>query len=364
MRVALVHDFLTQFGGAERVLLEIHRLFPHAPIFTSIYAPEAFAGAYDGIDVRTTWLQRVPGARRNFRTLLPFYPSAFESMNLRDFDLVISSTTSFAKGVRVGPATLHVCYMHTPARFLWRPDEYAFDVVPAPARPLFAAVVPFLRRWDVAAAARPNRIVANSRNVAVRIREVYGRESDVLYAPASIEGFTPSPEIDSYYMVASRLLPYKRVALAIEACNLIGAPLVVTGSGPDEARLRRLAGPTVRFLGHVSDEQRRSLFARARALIVPGIEDFGLVPIEAAAAGRPTVAFAAGGALETVVEGETGIFFREPTASALAEALQSLTPRSFDTNKLVAHARSFAPERFRDALSALIERYWTEFQSQ
>jgi glycosyltransferase involved in cell wall biosynthesis len=364
VRVALVHDFLTQFGGGERVLIEIHRLYPEAPIFTSIYAPEAFAGAYDGMDVRTTWLQHVPGARRNFRTLLPFYPLAFESIDLREFDLVISSTTSFAKGVRVGPKTLHVCYMHTPARFLWRQDEYAFDVVPALARPLFAAVVPFLRRWDLAAAGRPNRIVANSHNVAARIREVYGRESEVLYAPVSIEGFAPSPEIDEYYLVASRLLPYKRVALAIEACNLIAAPLVVMGSGPDEARLRRLAGPTVRFAGHVSDDERLRLFARARAVIVPGIEDFGLVPIEAAAAGRPTVAFAAGGALETVVEGETGIFFRDPTASALADVLQSLTPQSFDTNKLTAHARSFAPERFRDALSALVDKYWTEFQSR
>jgi glycosyltransferase involved in cell wall biosynthesis len=362
VRVAFVHDYLTQFGGAERVLLEMRQLYPEAPVYTSIYSPDAFGGAFDGVDVRSTWLQRVPGSRRHFRALLPLYPMAFESLDLTAFDLVVSSTTSFAKGVRVKPSTLHVCYMHTPTRFLWRQEGYTYDVVPPTARLFFAVALPYLKRWDLAAAQRPQRIIANSRNVAARIRAIYGRESDVLACPASIDGFAPSAGVEDFYLVASRLLPYKRVDFAIEACNALGAPLVVMGEGPDLPRLRRLAGPSVRFVGRVDDRERTRLFARARAVIVPGIEDFGLVPIEAAASGRPTVAFAAGGALETVVEGETGIFFREPSASALASALQSLSAQSFDRSKLAAHAQSFSPERFRGALRSLIERYWTEFR--
>ena len=370
MRVAFVHDYLTQFGGAERVLLEMRLLYPDAPVYTSIYDPAAFDGRFDAVDIRTTWLQGIPGAARNFRALLPLYPRAFESIDLSGYDLVVSSTTSFAKGVRVGPATLHVCYMNTPTRFLWRQAEYAYDVVPLLARPFFAAALPALRRWDLAAARRPHRIVANSANVAQRIRSIYGRESDVLHCPATLDGQEPerddvpqNSEGDDAYVVASRLLPYKRVDLAIAACNALRAPLVVMGDGPDAARLRASAGPTVRFVGRVSDAQRRRLFARARAVVVPGVEDFGLVPIEAAASGRPTVAYAAGGALETVVEGETGIFFREPTANALAAALQSLSQHTFDRSTLAAHAQKFSPERFRSGLRALIERYRTEFQT-
>jgi len=363
VRVAFVHDYLTQFGGAERVLLEMRMLYPDAPVYTSIFTPGAFAGAFDGIDVRTTWLSRLPGAGRNFRALLPLYPRAFESIDLSSFDLVVSSTTSFAKGVRVGPSTMHVCYMNTPSRFLWRQDEYSTDVVPWAARPLFALAVPGLRRWDLAAAQRPFRIVANSANVAARIRQIYGRESDVQHCPVALDGFAPLSEIDDYYLVASRLLPYKRVDLAIEAANALRVPLVVMGDGPDEARLRAAAGPTVRFTGRVGDVERRRLFARARALIVPGVEDFGLVPIEAAASGRPTVAYASGGALETVVEGETGVYFREPTSKALAAALHSLSPDSFHASTLAAHAQSFSPGRFRSGLRSLIERYWTEFRN-
>jgi glycosyltransferase involved in cell wall biosynthesis len=361
VRVALVHDFLVQFGGGERVLLEISRLYPNAPIYTSIYAPDVYGGAFAGKDVRTTWLSRLPGARRHFRSLLLLYPSAFELLDFRGFDVVISSTTSFAKGVRVPAGTLHVCYMNTPTRFLWNRDEYASGVVPPLLRPLYAAAIPALRRWDLKAAARPHRIIANSRNVAERIRSAYGRESDVLHCPASIDGFNAGGAAGDYYLVAARLLRYKRIDLAIEACNALAAPLVIMGGGPDEARLRAIAGPTVRFAGHVSDDERIGLFERARAVIVPGIEDFGLVPIEAAAAGKPSVAFAAGGALETIVEGETGVFFREASADALVRALQALHPGAFDPEKLAAHARTFSPERFRAGLGALIDRYRTEF---
>lgn len=361
MRVAFVHDYLTQFGGAERVLLAMHALFPDAPVYTSVVDRRAFGGALDGLDVRATWLDRVPGARRHFRTMLPLYPAAFESIDLRGFDLVISSTTSFAKGVRTPRETMHVCYMNTPTRFLWSDGEYAAAIVPPLARPLFAAALPGLRRWDLIASGRPFRIIANSANVAARIHEIYGRQSDVLHCAVDVDAFAPADGEGDHYLVASRLLPYKRIGLAIEACREIGAPLVVIGTGPDERRLRASAGDGVRFVGYVTDAQRASLFARARAVLVPGIEDLGLVAIEAAASGRPTVAFGAGGSLETVVEGRTGVFFRKADAASLAEALRAASAMRFDRATLVAHARTFSPDRFRAGLSALLDRYWTEF---
>jgi glycosyltransferase involved in cell wall biosynthesis len=359
VRVAFVHDYLTQFGGAERVLLAMRELYPAAPVYTSLYDPAVFAGALDGVDVRTTWLQRVPFARRAFRAMLPLYPAAFGALDLSRYDLVISSTSSFAKGVHVRPDALHVSYVHTPTRFLWRQDEYAFDVAPAWSRPLLAAAMPALRRWDYAAAQRPDYIVANSRNVAARIAACYGRTSDVLHSPADAEAFAPvgKAAVGDYYVVAARLLPYKRVHLAVEACNTLQAPLIVLGVGPDEARLRALAGPTVRFAGRVSDAERRDLFARARAIIVPGEEDFGLVPLEAAAAGRPTIAFGAGGALETVVDGVTGRFFQDPTAESLAGVLRKLDPWAFDVLTLTAHAAEFSADSFRARFRVLLDGY-------
>ncbi len=362
MRVAFVHDYLTQFGGAERVLLEMQRLYPQAPVYTSLYDADAFDGAFAGIEVRTSFLQRLPGAQRAFRALVPLYPRAFESLDLRGFDLVISSTTSFAKGVRVPPGCLHVCYINTPTRFLWYPQEYALELTPSLARPALALAQPWLRRWDWEAAQRPHRLVANSHNVAERIQQTYGRASDVLHCPADVSGFDEPVQAGDYFLVMSRLLPYKRVQLAIEACERIQARLIVAGAGPDEHRLRAIAGRNVEFAGYVSDAQRRALIAGALALIVPGVEDFGLVPLEAAAAGRPTVAFAAGGALETVVEGETGLFFREPDARSLAQALQALSQEHFDSERMRAHARAYAPDVFRNRFAALIERYLLEFQ--
>jgi len=346
------------------VLLEISRLFPQAPIYTSLYDPKVYDGAFAGADIRTTWLARIPGATKRFRALLPLYPKAFESLDLSGFDLIVSSTTSFAKGVIARPGTLHVCYMNAPTRFLWSTQEYSSGVVPRALRPLYRAWLPTLRRWDLAAAARPHRIIANSHNVARSIREAYGRDADVLHCPAAVDGFAASNAIDDYYVVAARLLPYKRVDLAIEACALAGVPLRIIGTGPELARLRRLAGDRVRFMGTVSDAERARLFARARAIIVPGTEDFGLVPIEANAAGRPVVAYAAGGALETIVEGETGAFFREPTARSLADVLASLRLESFDPQRLAAHAQTFSPDRFRHGLRTLLDGYWSDFHAR
>jgi glycosyltransferase involved in cell wall biosynthesis len=361
VRVAFVHDYLTQFGGAERVLLEMHRLYPQAPLYTSLVRRQAVAGHFDAVDVRTSFLQQVPGAARHFRALVAFYPLAFSSLDLRGYDLIISSTTAFAKGVRVPPQTLHVCYMNTPTRFLWYPEEYADVLTPAPLRPAWHVLRAWLKRWDVAAAQRPQVIVTNSRHVARRIARIYGRRSEIVpcpvQVPADAEAQAAHQPDGGYFLVLSRLLPYKRIHLAVQACTRARLPLVIAGSGPDEERLRRLAGPSVTFAGWVSDERRDELLRSARAVIVCGVEDFGLVPLEAAARGRPAVAFAAGGALETIVEGETGLFFTEPSPDALLAALEQLASTRFDPLRLVAHARTFAPDVFRSRLSALIETY-------
>lgn len=335
----------------------MHALYPAAPIYTSLYDPAAMGRAFEGYDIRTSWLQKIPGAPRRFRALLPLYPRAFEALDLRGFDLIISSTTSFAKGVRVPPGALHVSYINTPTRFLWYPQEYAFEIVPALARPALRAALPGLRRWDYSAAQRPHHLIANSNNIAARIRACYHRDSDVAPCPVDLQRFAPSDAVDDCYLVVARLLPYKRVALAIEACATVGVPLVVVGTGPDESRLRAMAGPKVTFAGHVDDDERRSLFARARGVIVPGVEDYGLVALEAAASGRPVIAFGAGGSLETVVEGRTGSFFREPTSDALAAAIRTFAPESFSRALLVEHAAQFSPERFRARMRELIERY-------
>jgi len=360
VRVAFVHDYLTQLGGAERVFLQLRELYPEAPVYTSLYDREAMGPAFEGLDIRTSWLQKIPGATKRFREMLPLYPQAFDSFDLSAYDLVISSTTSFAKGVSVAQRALHVSYVNTPTRFIWYPDEYAFEVTPLLARPALRAALPALRHWDYSAAQRPHRLIANSRNVAARIKQCYGRASDVVPCPVDVERFAPSDRVGDYYLAVARLLPYKRIELAIKACNMLGAPLIIVGDGPDEPRLREIAGPTIRFAGTVGDDARRQLFAQARAVIVPGIEDFGLVALEAAASGRPTIALAAGGSLETVVEGETGTFFDEPTPESLAAAMRAFVPESFSRSRLLAHAAQFSPARFRERMRALIERYLTE----
>ena len=360
MRVAFVHDYLTQLGGAERVFLQLQALYPTAPVYTSLYDRDAMGPSFEKLDIRTTWLQKVPGAAKRFRAMLPLYPRAFESLDLSGYDLVISSTTSFAKGVRVAPGALHVSYVNTPTRFLWYPEEYAFEIAPPIARPALRAALPRLKRWDYAAAQRPHRLVANSRNVAERIRQCYGRSADVVPCPVDVERFSPADDVGDYYLVVARLLPYKRVGLAIEACNALRARLAIVGTGPDEARLQHMAGPTIAFAGTVGDGERRRLFAQARAVIVPGVEDFGLVALEAAASGRPTIAFGAGGSLETVVEGETGSFFRDATPDSLAGAMRAFVPESFSRARLLAHATQFSPDCFRERMLALIERYLEE----
>ena len=303
--------------------------------------------------VRTSFLQRFPLRERAFRAYAPLYPRAFESFDLSAYDLVVSSTTAWAKGVIVRPGAVHVCYVNTVSRFVFDAERYVGGLRAGMlARPLLAR----LAAWDVRAAQRPTRLVANSRNVAERIRRWYGRDADVLPCPVDVDRFTQGAGNGGYYVVVSRLLPYKRIDLAIAACALAGVPLHVAGAGPDERRLKALArGTRTTFHGAIDDAARNALVGDARAALLPGEEDFGLVPLEAAAAGRPTIAYAAGGALETIVGGETGTFFGEATPDALADAIRAFDPARYDPARLRAHAEEFRPERFVARLRAIVD---------
>ncbi len=304
--------------------------------------------------MRLSYLSRIPGANRNFRYLAPLYPRAFEGFDLREYDLILSSTSSWAKGVRARSDAVHVCFIHTVSRFLFDYQQYlgGFGVATL-ARPMVNA----LMRWDLEAAKRPTRYVANSRTVQTRVREYYHRDADVVHSPADIDRFTIGAGSGDYFFIASRLLPYKRIDLAIEAADRARVKLLVAGDGPAMAQLReRARSSTTTLLGFVDDAAINQLMGNAIAAIVPGEEDLGLVPIEAAAAGRPTVAYRGGGARETVIEGETGAFFDDPSAESLAAVLRSFDPRPYNAQRLREHAETFAPVRFIERLRAIVEQ--------
>jgi glycosyltransferase involved in cell wall biosynthesis len=333
--------------------------YPQAPVFTSIYAP-ALADIVPPERVRTSFLQHFPARERLFRALAPLYPLAFERFDLRGFDAIVSSTTAWAKGVIVPPGAVHVCYINTVSRFVFDRERYVGGFgVGRLAAPLIAS----LARWDRRAAQRPTRLVANSRNVAERVRRYYGRDADVLPCPVDVERFTIGRGSGDYFVVVSRLLSYKRVDLAIRACARAGVPLHVVGTGPHEAALRAAAaGTRTVFHGWVDDRTVDALIGDARAAILPGEEDFGLVPLEAAAAGTPTIALRAGGALETIVEGETGAFFDVPDERALAASIAAFDRARYDPHRLRAHADRFAAPQFIARLRAIVDRTRAEFQ--
>lgn len=359
-RVAIVHDFLNQPGGAENVVAVFAEMFPGAPIYTSVYDHKAMPNLWKSLDIRTSFLQSLSPTLGIAKKLVPLYPTAFESFDLREYDLVLSSTTAFAKAVITRTETCHICYCNNPTRFLWMYHDYvAFERLPYAIRALLPWLFTPLRTWDYVAAQRVDHFVAGSYNASRRIAKYYRRESDVVQAPIDAFSFHTSAEVDDYFLIVSRLQPYKRIDLAVAACNRLKLPLLVAGVGPDAARLQSQAGPTVTLLGRVSDEERKDLLARCRALIFPGEEDFGLSPLEAMASGRPVIAYRAGGALETVKDGVTGVFFERATPECLADTLSAFRD-VFDPEEIRRHALLFDKSEFKRRLYDVIARRYVQ----
>ncbi|MDP2661226.1 MAG: glycosyltransferase [Dehalococcoidia bacterium] len=357
MRVAIVHDWLNQRGGAEEVLEVLRSMFPQAPIFTSIFSPQAMPEAYRSWPVRTSFLQHLPAVDRYHRALLPIYPLAFRLMDLSDYDLVISNSSGFCHGVSTRKPQCHINYCLTPPRYAWNLDQYMErEQLGTAVRAFLPLTARFLRRWDLRAARRIGHFVAISRAVEERINRFYGRGASVIHPPVNTADFTVMPDRGEYFLVVSRLVPYKRIDLAVSAFSKLGWPLVVVGEGRDRASLERMAGPSIRFLGWRPRSEVRDLMARCRAFIFPGEEDFGIAPVEAQAAGRPVIAFAGGGALETVLEGTTGILFHATSPESLTDAASrfSVMETSFDPHIIQAQARRFDTTVFKDKILALI----------
>jgi glycosyltransferase involved in cell wall biosynthesis len=360
LRVALVHDYLNQPGGAEKVVEVFTRMFPGAPLYTSTYDADSMPEYWRSVDVRTSYLQRLSSSVRLVKAFTPLYPSAFESFDLSAYDLVLSSTTTFAKGVITRPETCHVCYLNNTTRFLWMYHDYVrHERLPRSARIVIPSLATPIRVWDYVAAQRVDAFVAGSYNAARRIWKYYRRESEVLQPPIDASAFTPRDEHSDYFLVLARLKSYKRIDLAVAACTRLGLPLRIVGDGPDRYRLQRMAGPSVHFLGRLSDHEVADQLAGCRALIWPGEEDFGLAPLEAQASGRPVIALQAGGALETIKGGETGIFFPEPTVDSLVSALNAFTD-DFDPVALRRHAITFDRGAFQERMYALLSRRYDE----
>ena len=364
LRVAIVCSWLNQYGGAERVLEVLHAMYPNAPVYTSVFWPEALPPAYREWDVRASFLNRVPLIRRH-QWFLPLYPYAFEQFDFCGFDVVLSATSAFAHGIITSPKTLHICYCLTPARFLW---DYHSYVAREGVSWLVRLVVPLflynLRLWDRLAADRVDEFVAISRTVQQRIRKFYRREAEVIYPPIDVQRFPLSQETGDYFLIISRLVPYKRIDLAVRAFTELGLPLWIIGDGRGRPSLEAKAGPSVRFLGRVSDEDLGAYLRGCRAFVFPGEEDFGIAPLEAQAAGRPVIAYAGGGALETLTEGITGLFFREPTSESLAEAVLRLDDIRFDPETIRQHAlrfdRATFQRQFADFVHAKCDAFCTQ----
>lgn len=351
--VAVFHDNFAQMGGAEKVAEEIYNLLPQAVLHTTAVVPEVLSKGLSQIAIKTSWMQYLPALKRFFRHYFLLYPLAVESVDLSKYDLIVSSCFGYAKGVRKRRDAVHVCYCHTPMRWVWRYADYSeraeFGFL---ARKLLPLLLAGLKRWDLRASRQPDYFIANSQVVAERIKKIYGRESTVIPPPINVSRFQSEPNVEpeDYYLILSRLVPYKRIDLAVEACTRLKRQLVVIGDGPDRLRLERMAGSTVRFLGRQSDEAVTHYAARCRALIFPGEEDFGMTPLEINAAGRPVIAFRGGGATETVVEAVTGLFFDDPNSASLVQAIESFETLEWNSDAIRAHAFRFDQTVFAERL--------------
>ena len=367
MNLALVHDWLNQIGGAEDVLQTLVDFYPHSPVYTSIYAPDLMPDVYRTWDIRTLWLDRMPGIHRHHQPYLPLYPLAWGGADLSEYDVILSNKSGFCHGLQQGDSALHICYCLAPTRYVWQFEHYIAREglgrgVELALRPLVSA----LKRWDYAAAQRVNHFIAISTDIQNRIRQFYDRESAIIFPPVDTQRFAAaaSDDVDDYFLIVSRLIPYKRIDLAVQAATRLNLPLKIGGKGRDMDRLREMAGPTVEFLGYVPDDELPDLMARCKAFLFPGLEDFGITPVQAEAAGRPVIAYGGGGALDTVIPGETGQHFAEMTVDSLTEAMAAFDADDYDPRHIQQHAARFDTSVFRDQLMAYINQARDAFQKQ
>lgn len=362
LKIALVADWLTDPGGAEKVVYAFHRMFPEAPIFTSIYDEDRLPMFADA-DIRTSFLQKYPFAKKKHQMYLKWMPVAFEQFDLSEYDIVLSSAHSCAKGVITKPETMHVSYCHSPMRYVW--DDCHRYIKDYPWPKAVKKIAPYLlhdiRLWDRLAADRVDYFISNSNYIGERIRKYYRCDSETIYPIVETEDFYLSDEHENFYLAVGRLIPYKRFDLIVEAFNHLGKPLKIVGNGPEEKRLKRMARGNVEFLGFVSNEELRKLYSTCKAFVFPQIEDFGIAPVEAMASGRPVIAYAEGGSLETVKDGVGGIFFKTQSADALIKAVLRFENKRFSGKKVVESVADFGRERFEREILSFLRRKWRSF---
>jgi glycosyltransferase involved in cell wall biosynthesis len=361
-RIALVHDFLLDLRGAERVFLEMCSIWPEADVYTAVYDEEGTEGRFADRGVRTSFLQKLRPTARTFRALLPLYPAAIESFDFSSYDLVISSSSAWAHAIICDEQTTHISYCHNPFRYVWNDREHTLAERDPLSRAALRALFRRWRQWDWIAAQRVDRYLANSETTRQRIKAYFGRDAEVVYPPVETDRFVPGV-IGDYYVVLSELVPHKRIDRAVRAFNEIGRRLVIVGDGPDAARLRRMAGPLVSFEGRVTDARVAELLASCRALVQPSVEEFGIAAVEAQAAGRPVIAARGGGALETIEDGVTGTHW-SGDADGLADAVLAFDDSSIDPKACVENAARFGTEQFRRTLPEVVERLVSEVRGE
>lgn len=362
MRIALVHDYLSQDGGAERVLKAMHELWPEAPIFVLFHDHERIP-YFNRDRIQESFLAKIPGIKNLYQWFLPWMPQATENHDLQIYDVVLSSSSVFAKGVITSPGTLHISYCHTPPRFLWGDThqyvadlKYNFFI-----KSFLPGIIHRMRLWDKMSSDRVDHFIVNSKTVARRVVKYYRRDSDIIYPPVETHKFTPTNELGNYYLAGGRLVPYKRLDLVIETFNRLQWPLIIFGDGPEKERLQKRARPNITFVGQISDEYKAQLMSRCLAYINPQIEDCGITAIETMAAGRPVIAYNEGGATETVTPGETGIFFNEQSWESLLDTLLHFDPHNWNTHKIREHSLLFSAENFKQKIKKTVEDRWEEF---
>jgi len=352
MKIAFVHEYLNQFGGAERMLQALCSIFPNAPIYTLMYDRSATGGIFDGKEIRTSFLQTFPFARKHHHVFPLLMPLGIEQFDFSEFDVVLSISASFAKGIITKPSTRHICLCLTPTRFLWDNSQKFIDGFGYPSfiKKLIPPFLTYLRIWDREAAYRVDEFWAISKFVQERIRKYYNADSRIVYPPVNISKFNLSEERGDYYLMVGRLVSYKRFDLAISVFNKLGYKLKIAGVGPEMKRLKKIAGNKIEFLGLISDEELASYYAKCQALIFPQEEDFGIVPLEAMASGRPVIAFRGGGASETIIDGKTGVFFDEQNEGSLLETIKNFKSDAYDPDVCRSQAQKFDIGRFKEAI--------------